>query len=400
MYFDYSKPKSNNSENFCNEFNSRFEKELKRKSHKELAEDDIKESNEKQSTTKVPTPIEIKNHLDKTVIGQEQAKKSLATEVYKHYLRIKNEYWLNKNNKSLTKSNILLTGSSGTGKTFLVQEIAKLLNIPLVIIDTTTLTPAGFKGEDIESIFAKLVNASDGDVNKAQNGIIFLDELDKIGRQGTKSESSKDSTSEGVQQGLLKILEGTVVRCGVWEIDTRDILFIGAGSFEGIEEIVSSRLKKNDKAKQIGFNSISSRQKEELSKKEIRKSITRDDLYKFGMLPELLGRFPVVSNLLPLEKEDLINILKLDTGIFAEYKTLFELQDKELIIDDSIYDSIAEISIAENVGARGLRAIIESSLEDLMFNAPSEETKKYYIDSNYIKNNYQDKQMCLSEVVS
>lgn len=399
MYIDYSKPKSSNSENFCNEFNSKFEKELKRKSHRELAKDDIKESKEKDTDFKIPTPIEIKNHLDKTVIGQEQAKKSLATEVYKHFMRIKNESWLNQNNKRLTKSNILLTGNSGTGKTFLVQEIAKLLDIPLVIIDTTTLTPAGFKGEDIESIFAKLVNASDGNVNKAQNGIIFLDELDKIGRQGTKSENSKDSTSEGVQQGLLKILEGTVVRFGVCEIDTRDILFIGAGSFEGIEELVSTRLRKNDNVKQIGFNSVNVKAKEELSKKEIRKSITRDDLYKFGMLPELLGRFPLVSNLLPLEKEDLINILKLDTGIFAEYKTLFELQDKELIIDESIYDAIAEISMAENVGARGLRAIIESSLEDLMFNAPSEETKKYYIDSNYIKNNYQDKQMCLSEVV-
>jgi ATP-dependent Clp protease ATP-binding subunit ClpX len=347
----------------------------------------------------IKTPMEIKNELDKTVIGQDHAKKVIATEVYKHYMRIHNEDWLRDNNRKLSKSNILLTGLSGTGKTFLAEQVAKILEVPFSISDCTTLTEAGYVGEDVENVLRRLIESADYDIEDAEKGIIVLDEIDKIGRKGENASITRDVSGEGVQQAILKIIEGTISEVPekggrknpygeCMNINTKNILFIGAGSFEGIENIVSKRLKKGFEGNRIGFNVANDIIKNEYSQKELRQLISRNDLHKFGMLPELLGRFPNISNLLPLDKNDLVNILSLNDGILSDYKTLFELQKKELIIKDEVFETIAEIALSENVGARGLKSIIENSLSELMFNAPSEKKKKYTIDRQFIENNY------------
>lgn len=345
---------------------------------------------------KLSTPIEIKSKLDETVIGQDDTKIKVATEVFRHYLRLQNEKKLNKSGKKITKNNILLTGLTGTGKTFLMQEIAKILGVPIYIADCTTMTSAGYVGEDAESCLKGLIQSADYDIKQAERGIVVLDEFDKLSRKGENPSITRDVSGESVQQGILKMLEGNVIRvpqgqrkhpredCN--EIDTSNILFIGCGSFEGIEEIVKGRFKKKSNKCSIGFGAEIKSKSEELSLKDIRMNINRDDLKKYGMLPEVLGRFSILSNLHPLEKEDLINILKNQNGLFNEYETVFSLMGKKLIIKDEVYDFIADKAISEHIGARGLRAIVEDLMYKTMYEMPSEDKKRYTIDKEFCKN--------------
>lgn len=352
-----------------------------------------------ENTTKQPqeinllTPIEIKAKLDETVIGQEETKIRIATEVFKHYLKIKNENTLNMSNKSITKSNILLTGLTGTGKTFIMQEIAKILDVPIYIQDCTTLTCSGYVGADIENALKGLLQDTDWDVSRAENGIVVLDEFDKLSRKSENPSITRDVSGESVQQGMLKMLEGTIMqvpdgqRKSVLEkttaIDTKNILFVACGSFEGIEQIVKQRINKANNKSRIGFGADIKSKNQETPLRDIRLGITREDLRLYGILPEILGRFSILSNLHPLEVSDLVNILKNDTGIFSEYETEFGLLNKRLIVKEEVYEYIAEKAIKENVGGRGLKAIVEDLMFKTMFEMPSSSQKEYVLDLSF-----------------
>lgn len=340
------------------------------------------------------TPKEIKEYLDSVMIGQEVSKKRVAVEIYRHALRMDNELELDKMGKNISKNNVLMTGLTGTGKTFMWQMIAEFLDIPIYIQDTTKMTASGYVGEDIENCLKGLLENADYDFERAERGIIVLDEIDKSSRKSENPSITRDVSGESVQQGLLKILEGTIATIPSerrrhplddgTQIDTKNILFVGCGSFEGIEEIVKDRLRKANKSERtMGFGATSTK-REELSIDEIRANITREDLVKYGMLPELLGRFPIVTNLKPLHREDMIDILKLGDGIFEEYKTTFKLMGKTLVIKDEVYGYIVDRALKENIGARGLKAISEEIMFEAMYNAPSEKKKRYVIDMKYL----------------
>lgn len=338
------------------------------------------------------TPKGIKDWLDSRVYGQADAKKRVAVEVYKHLTRINAETLLEAEDNTLTKSNIMLTGLTGTGKTFLMEQVAELLSIPIYIYDCTTLTEAGYVGEDVENCLLGLIKNADYDIERAEKGIIVLDEIDKLGRKSENPSITRDVSGEGVQQALLKILEGTIASVpaqggrkhpqqeGI-KINTKNILFIGCGSFEGIEQIVKKRIKGCKSG--IGFDSATSRKKD-ISNNEARLKVNREDLRIFGMMPELVGRFSILANLHPLEKEDLIEILKLKKNVFKNYYTMFGLLGKELVIKEDFYEWLADKSMKEGTGARALTSVVEDIMVDIMFNMPSEDEDRYIIDYDFI----------------
>ena len=326
------------------------------------------------------TPEEIKAFLDEYVIGQDEAKKVLSVAVYNHYKRIMAGSDLG---VDLQKSNILMLGPTGCGKTLLAQTLAKILNVPFAIADATALTEAGYVGDDVESILLKVIQAADGDIERAEHGIIYIDEIDKITRKSENPSITRDVSGEGVQQALLKIIEGTVASVPpqggrkhphqeLIQIDTTNILFICGGAFEGIDKIIETRLDK----KSIGFNAeIAKKHEEDVD--VLLHQVLPQDLVKFGLIPELVGRVPVTVSLDLLDKEALIRILtEPKSSLVKQYQKLMELDGVKLEFDKAALDAIAETSLARKTGARGLRAIMEDIMMDTMFRVPSDDTIK------------------------
>ena len=352
----------------------------------------IKSKNEIENTLKLLTPKEIVENLGLHVIGQDEAKKVLSVAVYNHYKRLTQKNKTN-DNIEIEKSNIIMVGETGTGKTLLAKTIANLLKVPFCIADATVLTEAGYVGEDVESILSRLLQAADYNVEAAERGIVFMDEIDKVARKSDNPSITRDVSGEGVQQAMLKLLEGAIVNVPpqggrkhpeqkMIQIDTKNILFICGGAFDGISKIIERRIK----SQSIGFNTLSDAN---FNDEKILSNVNQLDVKKYGLIPELIGRFPVLTYLHPLSEETLLSILtEPKNALTKQYVKLFEMDEINLIIKKEVLDFIVQKAMLLNLGARGLRSICEAILTDSMFNAPDQKIKKLVIDLSYAEKQF------------
>lgn len=335
----------------------------------------------------VPKPMDIKAYLDEYIIGQDEAKRSLAVAVYNHYKRLQQPE--DETGVEIEKSNIIMVGSTGTGKTLLARTIAKLLDVPFTIVDATVFTEAGYVGEDVESILSRLLQVADYDVAETERGIVFIDEIDKIARKSDNPSITRDVSGEGVQQGLLKLLEGTVVNVppkggrkhpdqNYTQVDTKNILFICGGAFDGIETKIARRLNTHV----VGFNSIQNTAK--IDKNDLMKYVLPQDLKAFGLIPEIIGRLPVLTYLKPLDREALRKILvEPKNSIVKQFTKLFEMDGIKLTFTDGALDYIVDKAVEYKLGARGLRSIVESVVNEAMFELPSKDVKELEVTHDY-----------------